>query len=149
MKKIIDLGGKEVCLTEKEFRFAEHYLCSFNATEAAKAAGYSTHSARQQGYENLTKPYIKAYLQYRAKPHLANLEVTQERVIKELATIAFSNVGDFLNTDWSLKNMEGGSVEKAGAIKTVQKQANGFGLQLHDKIAALEKLWELVTNNEA
>lgn len=148
MKKVFEIGGEEVRLTEKEFRFAEHYLCTFNATEAAKEAGYSTHSARQQGYENLTKPYIKEYLQYRAKPHLASLEVTQERVIKELATIAFSNVFDFLNSDWSLKNIEELTLEKTGAIKTVQKLENGHGLQLYDKLAALEKLLELAENKD-
>ncbi|MDO6436283.1 terminase small subunit [Cyclobacterium sp. 1_MG-2023] len=147
MKKIFDVGGAEVRLTEKEFRFAEHYLCSFNATEAAKEAGYSHHSARQQGYQNLTKPYIKEYLQHRASPHLKSLEVTQERIIKELATIAFSNVGDFLNSDWSLKNLEDLGNGKTGAIKTVKKSENGHGLQLFDKLAALEKLWELTNIN--
>ncbi|MEB2784875.1 terminase small subunit [Algoriphagus persicinus] len=46
-------------MTTKEISFAENYLCTFNATEAAKAAGYSERSARQIGYENLTKPYIQ------------------------------------------------------------------------------------------
>jgi phage terminase small subunit len=146
MKRKFDINGEEISLTEKEYCFAEHYLCTFNATEAAKKAGYSIHSARQQGYENLTKPYIKAYLQYRAKPHLKGLEITQERVIKELATIAFSNVGDFLNTDWSLKNLQELNEDKTGAIKTVQKQKNRIGIQLYDKVAALGKLLELVKN---
>lgn len=144
MKKIFDVGGEIVRLTEKEFRFAEHYLCSFNATEAAREAGYSVQSARQQGYENLTKPYIKEYLQYRAKPHLVDLEITQDRVIKELAAIAFSNIGDYLNADWSLKHPQGLSYDKTGAIKLVQKQENGFGLLMHDKMAALRLLLELV-----
>ncbi|WP_162419227.1 terminase small subunit [Cyclobacterium roseum] len=144
MKKIFDLGGDVVRLTEKEFRFAEHYLCSFNATEAAKEAGYSMNCARQQGHENLTKPYIKEYLQYRAKPHLESLEVTQRRMIKELATVAFSNMGDFLNPDWSLKNLEEVGHEKTGAIKMAQKQENGVGIYLHDKMAALKMLLELV-----
>lgn len=147
MKKIFDVGGAEVRLTEKEFRFAEHYLCSFNASEAAKEAGYSHHSARQQGYQNLTKPYIKEYLRHRASPHLKSLEVTQERIIKELATIAFSNVGDLLNSDWSLKNMEEISSEKSSAIKAIHVQENGFGLQLYDKVSALEKLLELTNVN--
>lgn len=145
MKRVLEISGKAIKLTEKEFRFSEHYLCSFNATEAAKQAGYSTQTARQQGYENLTKPYIKAYLQFRAKPHLDDLEITQERVIRELATIAFSNVGDFLNADWSLGRLDGLSKSRAGAIKTVQKQGDGFGLQLHDKLVALDKLLELIT----
>lgn len=35
----------------KERLFSEHYLISGNATEAAVAAGYSPHSARQKGWE--------------------------------------------------------------------------------------------------
>ncbi|MBD3627661.1 terminase small subunit [Cyclobacterium sp.] len=148
MKKIVEIGDKRLRLTEKEYRFAEHYLCSFNATEAAKKAGYSVHSARQQGHENLTKPYIKEYLQYKAQPHLKSLEVTQERMIRELATIAFSNVFDFLNPDWSLKNLGDFGNGKTGAIKTVQKFENGHGLQLYDKLAALEKLFELTKDKD-
>lgn len=47
-------------MTTKELSFVENYLCTFNAADAAKAAGYSERSARQIGYENLTKPYIQA-----------------------------------------------------------------------------------------
>ena len=32
-------------LTTKEQLFAEHYLCTFNATEAARKAGYSENTA--------------------------------------------------------------------------------------------------------
>jgi len=46
-------------MTTKEAAFAEHYLCTCNATDAARKAGYSENAARQQGYENLTKPYIQ------------------------------------------------------------------------------------------
>ena len=37
-------------LNEKQERFAEAYVLHRNATEAAKAAGYSTASANNQGY---------------------------------------------------------------------------------------------------
>ena len=65
MKTEIELGNEKFLLTEKEHLFANYYLgeAKMNATEAAKLAGYSEHSARQQGYENLTKPYIKKYIQ--------------------------------------------------------------------------------------
>lgn len=50
-------------LTAKEELFISEYLANgFNATQAAISAGYSEHTARQIGYENLTKPYIKQYI---------------------------------------------------------------------------------------
>ena len=53
-------------MTEKQKLFCEYYLRNGrNATKAALEAGYSAHTARHRGYENLQKPYIKAYIQRR------------------------------------------------------------------------------------
>lgn len=49
-------------LTHKQRMFADEYLKCGNATEAAIKAGYSKKTARSIGNENLTKPYIKAYV---------------------------------------------------------------------------------------
>ncbi len=45
-------------LTIKQNRFIQEYLLNGNATSAAKKAGYSEKTARETGYENLTKPHI-------------------------------------------------------------------------------------------
>ena len=45
-------------LTPKEQRFCDEYLIDLNATQAAIRAGYSRHTARSIGSENLTKPDI-------------------------------------------------------------------------------------------
>lgn len=49
-------------LTLKQKAFAEEYLKSGNATEAAKLAGYSGKTARVIGQENLQKPAILEYI---------------------------------------------------------------------------------------
>lgn len=49
-------------LTEKQKRFADYFIESGNATEAAVKAGYSEKTARFIGAENLTKPNIHAYI---------------------------------------------------------------------------------------
>lgn len=49
-------------LTEKQKRFADYFIESGNATEAAVKAGYSERTARFIGAENLTKPNICAYI---------------------------------------------------------------------------------------
>ena len=43
-------------LTNKQKRFVEEYIIDFNATRAAKAAGYSASTAYASGAENLKKP---------------------------------------------------------------------------------------------
>jgi phage terminase small subunit len=60
-------------LTLKENRFIQYYIESGNASDAALKAGYKQ---RQSGYENLTKPYIKAFL----KAHLKEAGITPFKV---------------------------------------------------------------------
>jgi len=56
-------------LSERERRFVEAYMgaAGGNATEAAKAAGYSAKTARQLGARLLTKVHIRAAIDARAK----------------------------------------------------------------------------------
>ncbi|MBE1726896.1 terminase small subunit [Lactobacillus plantarum] len=52
-------------LTPKQRKFADEYIKSGNAADAARKAGYSKRSARSVGQENLTKPDIKQYIDER------------------------------------------------------------------------------------
>ena len=49
-------------LTEKQRRFCDYYIETGNATESAIKAGYSKRTAKETGYENLTKPHLKSYI---------------------------------------------------------------------------------------
>lgn len=52
-------------LTAKQQKFADSYIKSGNATQAAIEAGYSTKTARVIGQENLLKPALKNYIDER------------------------------------------------------------------------------------
>ncbi|MDQ4680759.1 terminase small subunit, partial [Stenotrophomonas maltophilia group sp. RNC7] len=54
-------------LTVKQKAFCDYYIETGNATEAAVRAGYSEKTAKVIGSENLTKPYIKSYIDDRLK----------------------------------------------------------------------------------
>ena len=51
-------------LTDKQKQFCKEYVTDWNATRAAKAAGYSEHTAKEIGSQNLTKPIINAYIEH-------------------------------------------------------------------------------------
>ena len=51
-----------MALTGKQEIFCKQYLENFNATKAAKLAGYSEKTAYATGWENLRKPEIKKRL---------------------------------------------------------------------------------------
>lgn len=107
---------RNVTLTEKQKRFCEEYLLDLNATNAAIRAGYSPDSAADIGSENLQKPHIKAEIDRRMAERSARLGVTQDRVLLELAKIAFSAPCDVID-------FESGEVldkEKAAAIASIK-----------------------------
>ncbi|SFB90489.1 phage terminase small subunit [Alkalibacterium subtropicum] len=74
-------------LTVKQQRFADEYIISGNATEAAKKAGYSKKTARFIGNENLTKPNIKTYIDDRLKELEDKQIAKQDEIMKYLTSI--------------------------------------------------------------
>ena len=52
-------------MSEKQKAFCDFYVETLNQTEAAILAGYSKKTARTTGSENMTKPYIKEYIDLR------------------------------------------------------------------------------------
>lgn len=81
-------------LNEKQKRFVLEYLIDLNATQAAIRAGYSKKTAYSIGQENLKKPEIQKAIQAKQNKLQNKLEITQERVLEELAQVAFSKASD-------------------------------------------------------
>lgn len=131
-------------LTPKQKRFVDEYMVDLNATAAAKRAGYSEKTAEAIGYENLRKPQIKAAIQERQGELQGKLEITQERVLQELAAIAFANGTDFVTvTQAGLINVKATSEvskDKLPAIAGIKYNQLGIEIKLHDKVRALELL---------
>lgn len=86
-------------LTAKQQRFVDEYLHDLNATQAAIKAGYSKKTARSVGSENLAKPDIAKAIQEAMKNRQARTFITQDRVLQELARIAFFDPRKLLDDD--------------------------------------------------
>jgi len=72
-------------LTEKQKRFVQEYLVDLNATAAAKRAGYSEKSASRIAVELLNKTQVSAEIQKQQAKRQKRVEITQEKVLEELA----------------------------------------------------------------
>jgi phage terminase small subunit len=83
-------------LTPKQKRFCEEYIIDLNATQAAIRAGYSDNSGKQIANENLTKPDVQEYIQELIQKREKRTEITADKVIKELAHIAFDDISNYL-----------------------------------------------------
>lgn len=74
-------------LTIKQQRFADEYIISGNATDAAIRAGYAKRAAYQQGAENLKKPHIREYIDKRLEEINDKSIAKQEEVLQYLTEV--------------------------------------------------------------
>lgn len=74
-------------LTLKQKRFADEYIITANATQAAIKAGYSKKTANRIGTENLSKPVIKAYIDERLS-ELNSKKIADQQEVLEFFTAA-------------------------------------------------------------
>ena len=88
-------------LTEKMRLFCLHYLgdAKFNASEAARMAGYSAKTAYSIGQENMNKPVIQEYLSELVKRAEDKAEINIADIVKHLHDMAFFDAKDIMGED--------------------------------------------------
>lgn len=136
---------KTIKLTSKQKNFCDEYIICQNATEAAIKAGYSKKTAGTQGYENMQKPHIRAYIDERMKEHESELIATQAEVLKYLTavmrgqTVAEEIVVEGIGDGFS----EARTMEKAPSEKdrllAADKLSKCFGLYTDKEKLELDK----------
>lgn len=81
-------------MTEKQKRFADAYIKYGDAAKAAREAGYSKRTARMIGSQNLTKLYIKSYINKRLKQIEDAKIPTLKEVMEYLGAVMRGKIGD-------------------------------------------------------
>lgn len=134
-------------MTKKQKRFVEEYLIDLNATQAAIRAGYSPGSAGSIGEENLKKPEIKNAIEKAMAQLSKRTGINQERVIMEIAKLAFLNPADVI--DWEAATVKGEAPREDTAciasvkVKTISGEDGNITereVKTYDKLKALELL---------
>jgi|WetSurMetagenome_2_1015567.scaffolds.fasta_scaffold39613_6 phage terminase small subunit len=136
-------------LNARQKLFIEEYLKDLNGTQAAIRAGYSRNSASEQACELLRKPTIVKELAPRQERRLGRLEVTRDRVLRELALNAFADIRSCFDAHGQLvapQDLTDEAAAAIGSLEVVTKQS-GKGpveyinkVKLNNKIQALEIL---------
>ncbi len=94
---IIPSRAKAGVLTDKQKRFCEEYIIDLNAKQAAIRSEYGNtpkHSG-SAGVRLLNNPQVQDYIAILAKKKSKKLELTADRVLKEIMKLAFSNMEDY------------------------------------------------------
>lgn len=91
-------------MTAKQKAFCDYYIETGNATESAIRAGYSKRTAKETGYENLTKPHIKQYIDERLKQIEDKRIADGKEVLQYLTKVMRGEEKDQFGLDASLQD---------------------------------------------
>ena len=133
-------------LTAKQKKFVEEYLIDLNATQAAIRAGYSPNTAQEQSSRLLSNVMVKNEIDKAIAERSRRTGISQDRVLRELAKIAFVNPNDVINfSDATVKMTSEENLAAIASVK-VKKIPGEYGdatereVKLYDKLRALDLL---------
>lgn len=133
-------------LTAKQKKFVEEYLIDLNATQAAIRAGYSPNTAQEQSSRLLSNVMVKNEIDKAMAERSRRTGISQDRVLRELAKIAFVNPNDVINfSDATVKMTSEENLAAIASVK-VKKIPGEYGdatereIKLCDKLKALDLL---------
>jgi len=148
-------------ISEKQKRFADHYIDSCNAARAYLEVYQckSKAAARVSASKLLTNPNIKNYIRHRRavidSEVLKRQIATKERILQEETRIAMSDIGGIFDENGEIKELHDWPEDLRAAIKDIKLGRIRVGtddhgnpiykkylkeLTLHDKGAALNRL---------
>ena len=138
--------AKKGKLTDKQQKFVDEYLIDLNATQAAIRAGYSVKTANEQGARLLANVSIQEAISKAMAERSKRTGVNQDRVILELAKIAFVRMTDVVDSNGKIKH--GASADDLSCIESIKykESDNEFGgsVEREVKIASKLKALELL-----
>jgi phage terminase small subunit len=116
------MGNTEstVRLTPRQQRFVDEYLIDLNATQAAIRAGYSNKGATVRGAELLANRKVQEQIEAAKAARSERTHITQDRVLQELARIAFFDIRRLYHDDGTLKRPHELDDEAAAVLSAVE-----------------------------
>ena len=133
-------------MRERDRLFAEEYIIDRNACAAAIRAGFSPKTAKDASKwihpDHPEKPQVRALIDQLNAERSRRTGVTADRVLAELAKIAFVNADDLIDTD-TARVLPNASKDDKAAIQSVTVKSGKVEereVKLADKTRALELL---------
>jgi len=129
-------------LTDKQEMFCKEYIVDFNATRAAKAAGYSDDTAAVIGCENLIKPNIQARLTKLKAKRAERVQISQDDVLRVLKQAIMFDIRKIYNKDGTLKRIQELDDDTAAAISSIDHDGligKTVKIKTIDKLSAVDK----------
>lgn len=110
-------------MTPRQRRFVDEYLIDLCATQAAIRAGYSARTAEQIGHRLLRNVQVAEAIAAAQAERSKRTGIAQDRVLLELARVAFFDIRRLFQEDGSLKavcELDHDSAAALSGIETVE-----------------------------
>lgn len=133
-------------LTPRQARFVQEYLVDLCGKEAAIRAHYAPRSAKVRACILLKTPHVAAAVQAAKDERARATNITAERVLDEIAVVAFSDLQNHIDDEGALKpkkfaDMPGGTSRALEAMSEIHgPSGDRVSVKLHDKMKALDML---------
>lgn len=129
-------------LTDKQRRFVDEYLIDLNATQAAIRTGYSAKTAEQQGSRLLINVKVQQAISKKMAERSKRTGINQDRVVLELARIAFVKLTDVVDNDGKIK--EDATDDDLACIESIKYKPTDAGVEREVKVSPKIKALELL-----
>lgn len=133
-------------MTNAQKIFCDEYLIDLNATRAYKVAYPKVkkdETANVNGSRLLRNAKVQSYIEEKMKKREKRTQVTQDKVVKELAAIAFSNATDFAEIKKGCVYIKDTSELDESAKKSIigiKEGKEGIEVKMANKVDALTTL---------
>lgn len=133
-------------MTQRDNMFAHEYIIDLNASAAAIRAGYSPKTAKDAAAwireEDPKKPKVKELVDRLIAERSRRTGVTADRVLIELAKVAFANAGDIVDFETGKVRKDARKDDKAAiqSVSVKRGKSDEYDVRLLDKTRALELL---------
>ena len=141
-------------LTPRQLRFVTEYVISGSAALAARNAGYSEKWADRAGHKLVENDRVREEINRQVRESLSHRNVTKERVLTELARIAFADLADLASWEAGAFKIKDASEIGEGKTAVIQEmrirsgQNSEIKIKLFDKVRALGILLDYLTLTE-
>lgn len=139
-------------LTDKQRAFAEAYIICLNGKQAAIQAGYSAKTAEVAGSRLLRHVHVKEYIQIKRKEVVQRVEnkfeVTIDRVLQEMARIAFFDPRKLFTESGQLKNICDLDDDTAAAVASLEIQDLTVDTEEEGPVVVKQTLKKLKLNSK-
>lgn len=123
-------------------KFADEWLVCRNQAKAALAAGYAPRSVNIHATRVFNHPLVQEYIKPLLKELTEKTHLSAERVLEEIARVAFANLGDYYKLDAKGKKFVIKELDELTKAQQacISEYAPGKHIKLHSKDSALDKL---------